>query len=113
MMGLPEPRQRLALAPQTSSVCAVLKAETKPGADGDFALLISDLAHHVRNEEPGCQSYVVTRAMGSPRHFAIHTRFDDWQAFEAHADTQHMAKLMPRLNALLAAPLAMEIFLEV
>lgn len=113
MMGLPEPRQRLALAPQTSSVCAILRAETKPGADEDFAALVSDLAFHVRNDEPSCQSYVITRAMGSPRHFAIHTRFDDWQAFEAHADTQHMAKLMPRLSALLAAPLAMEIFLEV
>lgn len=113
MMGLPEPRQRLALAPQPSGVCAIFKAETKPGADEDFALLISDLAYHVRNEEPGCESYVVTRAMGSPRHFAVHTRFDDWQAFEAHADTQHMAKLMPRLSALLVQPLAMEIFLEV
>lgn len=113
MMGLPEPSPRSALAPQLNGVCAIFKAVTKQGADEDFALLISDLAYHVRNEEPGCQSYVVTRAMGSPRHFVIHTRFDDWQAFEAHADTQHMAKLMPRLSALLVAPLAMEIFLEV
>src|SRR5690349_19512677 len=105
MMGLPEPRTRAAHAPQSSCVCAILRAETKPGRDEDFAALLGDLAFHVRNEEPGCESYVVTRAMGSPSHFAVHARFDDWHAFEAHADTAHMAKLMPRLSALLAAPL--------
>ena len=90
-----------------------MRAETLPGADADFAALIGDLAWHVRNEEAGCESYVVTRAMGSLEHFVIHARFDDWRAFEAHADTPHMARLMPRLSALLAAPLAMEIYLEV
>jgi quinol monooxygenase YgiN len=113
MMGLPEPRTRLALVPRPSGVCAVFRAETKPGADEDFAALIGDLAWHVRNEEPACTSYVVTRAMGSPSHFAIHARFEDWDAFESHPDSAHMAKLMPRLSALLVSPLAMEIFLEV
>lgn len=113
MMGLPEPRTRLALVPRPSGVCAIFRAETKPGADEDFAALLDDLAWHVRNEEPACTSYVVTRAMGSPSHFAIHARFEDWAAFEAHPDSAHMAKLMPRLSALLASPLAMEIYLEV
>lgn len=113
MMGLPEPRTRLALVPRPSGVCAVFRAETKPGAEEDFAALIGDLAWHVRNEEPACTSYVVTHAMGSPSHFAIHARFEDWRAFESHPDSAHMAKLMPRLSALLVAPLAIEIYLEV
>ncbi len=113
MMGLPEPRTRAALAPQSKAVCAIFRAETRQGADEEFASLIADLAWHVRNEEPACEAYVVTRAMGSSKHFAIHTRFDDWHAFEAHADTPHMAKLMPRLSALLVAPLTLEIYREV
>lgn len=90
-----------------------MHAQTRAGVDEDFSALLSDLAHHVRNEESGCDSYVVTRAMGSREHFVIHARFFDWDAFEAHADTGHMQKLMPRLSALLASPLVMEIYLEV
>jgi quinol monooxygenase YgiN len=82
------------------------------GADEEFAALMSDMAHHVRSDEPGCDSYIVTRAMGSSAHFAVHARFSDWAAFEAHADSAHITRLGPRLKALLASPIAMEIFLE-
>jgi quinol monooxygenase YgiN len=113
-MGLAEPQsKRATIAQDGRAVCAVLRAETLQGADAEFAALISDLAHAVRTDEPGCSSYVVTRAMGSKAHFAVHARFADWDAFEDHADTAHLKRLMPRLSALLAQPLSMEIFLEV
>lgn len=102
----------MAAAPPRA-VCAVLRAETRQGADAEFAALLDDLAHRVRTEEPGCDSYVATRAMGSLAHFAVHARFTDWDAFERHADTEHFRRLMPRLTALLAAPVSMELFLEV
>lgn len=91
----------------------MLRAQTKPGRGNELAAVLSDLAHHVRADEPGCESYTVTRAMGSQAHFAVHARFSDWRAFEAHAETPHIVRLRARLNALLAAPIAMEIFLEV
>ncbi len=94
-------------------MCAVLRAETRKGADAEFEAVLNDLARAVRTEEPGCSSYVVTRAMGSTAHFAVHARFADWDAFEDHADTAHLKRLMPRLTALLAQPLSMEIFLEI
>lgn len=113
-MGLAEPRSKKAPnVQQGRAVCAVLRAETRIGADGEFEALMNDLAHAVRTEEPGCSSYVVTRAMGSKAHFAVHARFNDWDAFEDHADTAHLKRLMPRLSALLAQPLSMEIFLEI
>lgn len=113
-MGLAEPRQKRAtVAQQGRAVCAVLRAETHNGADAEFEALMADLAHAVRADEPGCSSYVVTRAMGSTAHFAVHARFADWDAFEDHADTAHLKRLMPRLSALLAQPLSMEIFLEI
>ena len=105
-----EPARRTA---PPGSVCAVVRAETRNGRGAEFAALLSDLAHQVRNEEDGCKSYVVTRAMGSTDHFAVHAHFQDWRAFKDHAETAHLKRLLPRINALLAAPIAMEIYLEV
>lgn len=99
--------------PPQGAVCAVVRAETRDGAATEFAALLSDLAYRVRAEEDGCTSYVVTRVMGSPKHFAVHARFADWQAFEGHAETPHLRRMLPRINALLASPIAMEIYLEV
>jgi quinol monooxygenase YgiN len=109
-----EPRHsELTQAPDARAVCAILRAETRPGADAEFAILLNDLADNVRASEPGCDSYIATRVMGSRAHFAVHARFSDWDAFERHADTEHFSRLMPRLTALLAAPVSMELFLEV
>jgi quinol monooxygenase YgiN len=95
------------------AVCVVMRAETNPGEDEEFEALMSDLAYSVRSDETGCRSYVVTRELGSRAHFAIHARFANWQSFERHADTPHMTRALPRLSARLAAPLSMEIFMEV
>jgi quinol monooxygenase YgiN len=99
--------------PPQGAICAVVRAETRAGAGHEFLSILSDLAHAVRNEENGCTAYSVTRAMGSPDHFAVHARFSDWTAFKDHADTPHLKRAMPRINALLASPLALEIYLEV
>lgn len=93
-------------------VCVIARAEVRSGAGGQLAALLSDLAHSVRSEEAGCTSYAVTRPIGSSSHFAVHARFTDWRAFESHAETVHMKSALPRISALLAAPVALEIFLE-
>ncbi|MBL8548282.1 MAG: antibiotic biosynthesis monooxygenase [Hyphomonadaceae bacterium] len=94
-------------------ICAVVRVETRDGVGQECAALLSDLAHSVRAEEDGCTSYVVTRVMGSPLHYAVHARFQSWDAFKGHAETPHLKRLMPRINALLASPIAMELYLEV
>jgi quinol monooxygenase YgiN len=43
----------------------------------------------------------------------VHAHFADWRAFKDHAETAHLKRVLPRINALLAAPIAMEIYLEV
>lgn len=113
-MGWAEPsRIGPAITPRPRSVCAVFRAEAIEGADEECEALIGDLAHEIRNREPGCESYVVTRAMGSRSAFVMHARFMDWTSFEDHAATAHMSRVMPQLSALLAAPLSMELYLEV
>lgn len=112
-MGLADPKTaRETNARFISGVCAIMRAEVRSGRDEEFAALLGDLAHQVRADEPGCTAYVVTRMMGSPNHFAVHARFRDWRAFEGHADTEHLAQIMPRLTSMLATPLSMEIFVE-
>ncbi len=98
---------------EPSGVCALMRAQTRPGADGEVEALLRDLSEHVRAEEPGCAAYVVTRVLGSRSHFAIHAQFADMTAFEQHAETEHLKRAMPRLSALLAAPLSMELFFAV
>jgi quinol monooxygenase YgiN len=104
---------RRAAAPAARSVCAVVRAETKPGAEDEFEALLRDLAFHIDADEAGCAAYVVTREMGSLSRFAVHARFVDWRAFQRHGETPHFNRALPRLTALMATPVSLEIFLEV
>ncbi len=104
---------RRADAPSRRPVCVTVRGEAREGAENDFEAILRDLAFSVDADEPDCTSYVITRQMGSRRHFVVHARFVDWRAFQRHAETAHFNRMLPRLNALLAAPVSMEIFLEV
>ncbi len=95
-----------------SGVCLIVRAEAHSGAGEELAALLSQLAEEVLDSEADCSSYVVTRMMGSSEHFAVHARFTSWEAFNAHAETEHLTRLLPQLTALLATPISMEIFLE-
>jgi quinol monooxygenase YgiN len=101
------------LAPRARAVCATLRAEARRGSGGELERLVSDFSRRVRAKETGCLSYVLTRALGSRTQFVIHARFSSWGAFREHGETVHMRQLLPRLNSLLAAPVSVEIFLEV
>ncbi len=104
---------RRANAPSRRAVCVTVRSEAREGAEDEFEGLLKDLAFSVETDEPDCTSYVLTRQMGSHRHFVVHARFVDWRAFQRHAETPHFNSMLPRLTALLAAPVSMEIFLEV
>jgi quinol monooxygenase YgiN len=98
--------------PRPEAVCVVIRAQARVGSDEEIASLLADLAVRVRADEPECISYVVTRMIGSSEHFAVHARFASWDAFNAHAETPHLSRVLPRLTALLATPISMELFLE-
>jgi quinol monooxygenase YgiN len=104
---------RRADAPSKRAVCVTVRGEVTEGAQGEAERLLKDLAFAVDLDEPGCTSYSLTRQMGSHRHFVVHARFVDWRAFQRHAETPHFNRMLPRLTPLLAAPVSMEIFLEV
>ncbi|MDX2277500.1 MAG: antibiotic biosynthesis monooxygenase [Hyphomonadaceae bacterium] len=89
-----------------------MRAQTKPGVADQFEALLGDFAFKVLAEERGCSSYVATRQLGSDNQFAVHARFVGWHSFQRHAVTAHMKRALPRLNALLATPVSLEIFIE-
>jgi quinol monooxygenase YgiN len=103
---------RVPIAPRSRGVCAVMRAQIKPGFADQFESLLNDFAFKVLAEERGCTSYVATRQMGGDNQFAVHARFAGWHSFQRHALTAHMKRALPRLNALLAAPVSLEIFIE-
>lgn len=95
-----------------ANVCIVVRAEANAGAGERVGKLLREYAYQVRNEELGCDSYVVTRLIGSNSHFAAHGRFIDFDAFRAHGETEHLEDLLTRLRPLLASPISMEIYHE-
>lgn len=97
----------------SGAICVTVRLEALPHCDARVAQMMAEFAAHVEADEPGCTYYAVTRQIGSPRHFAAHARFADWDAFNAHADTAHMQAALPELTAALAAPIALEIFIEI
>lgn len=100
-------------AAPSGAICVTVRLQAQPGEDRRLARMMADFAARVAADEPGCTYYAVTRQIGSPRHFAAHARFADWSAFNAHADTAHMQAALPELTAALAAPIALEIFVEI
>lgn len=104
--------QAHACASDQDGVCVILRIEARPGADEELGGLLAEVAKGARAHELGCLSYVVTRTLGSREHFAVHARFASLDAFDAHADAPHLAGVLPRLTPLLAAPISMEIFME-
>ncbi|MFT3727186.1 MAG: antibiotic biosynthesis monooxygenase [Terricaulis sp.] len=104
---------RAASAPKNKAVCAIVRAKTHAGLDEEFEAQLRDLAFHIEADEDACTSYVITRALGSRDEFAVHARFVNWRAFRQHAETEHLTQALPRLTALLARPVSLEIFFEV
>mgnify|MGYP000887926409 CR=1 FL=1 len=110
-MGLAQPRtSKQTRAANARVMCVLLHYTGKPESETELGALLADFAYRASAEEAGLLSYVITQAMGSARHFTVHAQFSDWDAFEAHADTEHMQRLLPRLTELLAAPISMELF---
>jgi len=95
------------------AVCVVARLEAAAGAADAVAKELAGFAQAVRAGEAGCTSYYVTHSIGAPQHFAAHARFCDWAAFKAHAETAHMEAALARITPRLAAPVSLEIFLEV
>jgi len=95
-----------------AAVCVIVRAEAHEGRRECVEKLLRAYAYQVRNAELGCDSYLVTRLIGSEHHFAAHGRFIDWDAFVAHGETEHLHALMEQMTPHLATPISIEIYFE-
>lgn len=91
---------------ETISFIATMRAA--PGKADQLERVLRTLALQVR-AEPGCITYVVTRARKDPDIFRVIEGYLDQHALAAHAATVHMHEVKPLLVGLLAEKLLIEI----
>ena len=63
------------------------------GHEEEIAGILRDLAEATR-AEPGCREYRPHRLLENPRHFLIFESYVDEAAFDAHANSDHVKRLV-------------------
>lgn len=91
---------------ETVRVIATLRAAS--GKEDELQSVLRDLAIQVR-AEPGCTSYVVTRARKEPGLFKVIEGYLDESALRDHAASPHMQQTKSRLADVLAERLLVEV----
>ena len=81
----------------------IARIVAQPGADGQMAEVLAELARATRTES-GCASYDVFQADGQPGLFYTVEVWKDKAAADAHMTTPHLAAAFAKAGPLLAAP---------
>ena len=79
------------------------------GEQKAFEAAMQELAAEVRAAEPGCLLYEVYKKEGSDIEYVVLERYASREAMEAHAQSAHFQRMMPRLAPLLGGPLDIEV----
>jgi (4S)-4-hydroxy-5-phosphonooxypentane-2,3-dione isomerase len=77
--------------------------EVKPEAIERFHALIAENARKSVENEPGCRQFDVTRVQGQPNRILLYEVYDDLAAFEAHAQTPHVAEFFAEARPMIAS----------
>ena len=81
----------------------IARVVAQPGADGQMAEVLAELARATRTES-GCTSYDVFQADGQPSLFYTVEVWKDKVAADSHMTTTHVAAAFAKAGALLSAP---------
>lgn len=71
------------------------------------------LAAQVRDAEPGCRLYLVTRSKHDPQLYLILERYDDEEALSAHSHAKHYEEALRGLVDCLEEPPRLALFEEI
>lgn len=91
-------------------VLAFLKA--KPGKRNELEEMLKTLIPPTRSE-PGNIAYVMHRSTANPDELLFDEIWVDMKSLEDHLKTPHMQAALPKIQALLDAPLRIETYSEV
>lgn len=75
-----------------------------PGNEDEVKAAMLDVLPPSR-DEPGCLGMSGFRSVRDPQLFYIHSRWEDEEAFDVHADLPHTVRFMERVGRLIDHPL--------
>jgi len=81
-----------------------VRFEPLPGREAEFRDHLLHVIEPTRTE-PGCVAMRVFESMREPRHFAIHSEWQNEGAFEHHAQLPHTLRFVEAAKGLLTHPI--------
>ena len=72
-------------------LCAYLT--TKPDTADQVVTLLQEMAP-LSLAEPGCHAYAINQSVDDPTQILIYEQYDDEAAFQEHANSEHMARII-------------------
>ncbi|HKD68958.1 MAG TPA: putative quinol monooxygenase [Candidatus Binataceae bacterium] len=75
----------------------IARMKAKAGRENELEAAFRDMIKKVRSE-PGCQQYILHRALKDPTQFAFYEVYADKDALDFHGKTPHMAELRSKLG---------------
>ncbi len=82
----------------------VAHVRVKEGKHDDLEAVFTELANHVRAEEPGNLAYTLSRKRGSMTEYVIQELYLDQAAVAQHMAASYFREARPRLEACFAEP---------
>jgi quinol monooxygenase YgiN len=82
------------------AIVVIARMKAKAGKEQELEAAFRDMITKVRTE-PGCQQYVLHRALKDPTQFAFYEVYADKEALDAHGKTPHMAEMRSKLGGLI------------
>ena len=89
----------------------VVRFDLRPGAGGDFDLLVASATAQIRMEEPDTLLYLCHAVQDEPNARIFYELYRNREAFEAHEVQPHVEEFHARRKSLMASPERVE-FLE-
>jgi quinol monooxygenase YgiN len=71
----------------------LMRVNIKPGRDEEFCQLVSQLIRDVRQNEPDCLAFDISRSDENPLCFIFYEKFATIEAFNKHPDMPYHAAM--------------------
>lgn len=82
------------------AIVIIARMKAKAGREQELEKAFREMITKVRGE-PGCQQYILHRAIKDPTQFAFFEVYADKEALDFHGKTPHMAEMRSKLGDLI------------
>ncbi len=94
-------------------IAVTAELRVKEDRQAELEKHLGQLADRVRETEPGCQLFLVTRSMHDPRIYLTIERYEDDDALADHSHAEHYTAALPALMDCLEEPPRVALFEEI